>query len=441
MLLQAGGDRDAAARCGAKVVATEHSRREPGRSWPTGSWLVVTGDEDGKTNVIAGKPQTFKAVSRLEWHKSLDEEYTVKAKNGRKRQGSAFSRVLVAELVFVKPWCGRESIKIANLHTHFRTAKKSVRAPSTQQFYVGLYNVIRRHRPQLMCGDFNMSLYNLVAAFHGRLQPVLLASYAWRSGVELTEVTEVDEDEVDDEDDAPPPPPPLPRPAVVGTQPAQPPPLPQPAVVGTQPAQPTPQQQPLPPGIPPPPSRPAPRFYPEVVGTPAAQPPQQQPQQQPVVTGLQPASAPPPPPKQPAVEGASSSSSRPPLPVGLVAAGSLAGVRLNSCGIFSLVPVASMKSTISLATLQPDSDETKNSRVFARGQGYPVTSYVGGVKAFTDTMAARQSAVAVDGVPSLPPAVHKNVTPSKFDAMGLLFRGGAHAPLMAFLGQDFVEIP
>ena len=75
--------------------------------------------------------------------------------------------------------------------------------------------MILRHHPHVMCGDFNMSLYNLVEAFRGRLQPVLLASYAWRAP--LGGPPPVVVEEKSDEEAEPPPLPPLPRPAVVGT--------------------------------------------------------------------------------------------------------------------------------------------------------------------------------------------------------------------------------
>jgi hypothetical protein len=114
---------------------------------------------------------------------------------------------------------------------------------------------------------------------------------------------------------------------------------------------------------------------------------------------------------------------------------------LDSCGIFALLPLASIKSTISAEALVPGSEETSKLRVFSKGQGYPVASYVGGRAAFTATMASRQTAVAVDGRPCLPPAVQKNVTPGKFDAMGILFRGGAHMPLMVFLGRKSWRSP
>jgi len=116
-------------------------------------------------------------------------------------------------------------------------------------------------------------------------------------------------------------------------------------------------------------------------------------------------------------------------------------VRLDSRGIFSLVPVASIRSMISLDTLQPDSEESRKLPVFHKGQGFPVTSYVGGPNAFAKTMAARQTAVAVVAESSLPAAVRKNVAPEKFDKMGLLFRGGARMPLMVFSGKTSWRTP
>jgi endonuclease/exonuclease/phosphatase family metal-dependent hydrolase len=151
----------------------EESRLEPGRRWVRSSWLVVTGREDGKTNIVAAKPEHFKEVKLVEWHKSNDGQYRARG-TGTRRMCTAFSRVLVAELVFNRRWHGRDSIKVMSVHMHHQTAKKTSQSQHTRQFWNGLAHVIQRHRPELMCGDFNMSLFAVPEGLRTRT-PTLLA--------------------------------------------------------------------------------------------------------------------------------------------------------------------------------------------------------------------------------------------------------------------------
>ncbi len=397
-----GGVRDPAGRRQAGEVPWERSRMHPERCWKQGSWLVVKGEEFGKTNIIAAKPSRFKDIKLLEWHKNMDQEYTVKARPSKSRRGRgdsepqpprptrqavAFSRVLVAELFFVKPWCGRDSIKIMNVHMHHLTAKKTVKAESTSKFFRGLFAVIERHRPQLMCGDFNMSLFQILAAFRGYFEPVLLASYAWRQ-VDGSTIEEGGDEDSDDEPSPPPPPPPPPRSVVTG-----------PGLVRSD--------------IPPRPTRPVPGApVPAVAAPPAPVPPPPPPQQQ----------------QQPAAVAA---------PDDVVKS-----VRFDSCGIFSLVPIKQLRSPFTVKVL--DGGEAVDAlRVFPKGQGYPVTSYMGGAKAFRETMAHQAAAVAAAprSENPLPGCSQKHVDPAMFDKLGMLFRSGAHMPLMAFLGHGAFRTP
>ncbi len=387
-----GGVLDPEGRVQDGEAALEESRMHPGRKWRQGSWLVVAGEEGGKTNVIAAKPSRFSTVEVLEWHKSADETYHVKNRRRRgrgdapPRQAVAFSRVLVAELFFVKPWCGRDSVKIMNVHMHHRTAKKSLRSESTLKFFQGLFHVIQRHRPHLMCGDFNMSLFQVLEAFRGHFEPVLLASYAWR----LVDGEAIPEGSEDSSDDSVVPPPPPPPPAV--------------AVRGT-----------LPPGVPPMPRRAVPGALVPAVAAP--QPPG-------------------PPPPKPQQAGAAVAAPQPPVPSPPPPLVDVAGVRFDSCGIFSLVPITSLRSPFTVRVLD-GGEATDALRVFPKGQGYLVKSYVGGEAAFRATMAHQEVAVAASrNVTSPFPGCHqKHVDPDLFDKLGLLFRGGAHMPLMTFLGH------
>jgi hypothetical protein len=91
-------------------------------------WHVVRGQEEGKTVVIAARSTYVAELAQLEFHKSKDGEYKPrgKTKPGReKAKLAAYSRILVVRATLVKPWAGRTSVIIANVHLHHCTAKQA----------------------------------------------------------------------------------------------------------------------------------------------------------------------------------------------------------------------------------------------------------------------------------------------------------------------------
>ena len=84
-------------------------------------------------------------------------------------------------------------------------------------------------------------------------------------------------------------------------------------------------------------------------------------------------------------------------------------------------------------------------KTFPTGQGYPYKSYKGGVDAVRETFLYSQDAFAATrdrGVlrdvrgPLWPLVKERRVDFGKFDPDNLLFRSGAHAPLMVWIGHQ-----
>ena len=84
-------------------------------------------------------------------------------------------------------------------------------------------------------------------------------------------------------------------------------------------------------------------------------------------------------------------------------------------------------------------------KTFVKGQGYPYKSYRGGVDAVRETFLYSQDAFAATRdrrvlravrEPFWPPVKDRHVDFGKFDPDDLLFRSGAHAPLMVWIGHQ-----
>jgi hypothetical protein len=129
-------------------------------------WHVVRGQEEGKIVVIAARSTYVAELTLLEFHKSKDGDYKPRGKTtaGReKAKLAAYSRILVVRATLVKPWAGRTSVIIANVHLHHCTAKQ---APGFQQgrenWWSGFRNILSRFEVDIIAGDFNMALWEVV---------------------------------------------------------------------------------------------------------------------------------------------------------------------------------------------------------------------------------------------------------------------------------------
>ena len=119
-------------------------------------------------------------------------------------------------------------------------------------------------------------------------------------------------------------------------------------------------------------------------------------------------------------------------------------VRYDSCGIFALSPFELVERALDPNLVRGDGVDRL--REFVRGQGYPISSYTRGAAAWQETMAMTTAAVAAavkakselsssDPSAVMPRCREKHADPSIFDSVDKLFRGGAHVPLMVFVGQ------
>ena len=178
-----------------------------GRDDPWASWHVARGDEAGNTCIVAGKRSIFRSVTRLVWHRSSGGRYKTK-KN--KRLVEAWSRILVAELVFWQPRCGMDKVRVCSVHTHRGpAARRAGFTKGADEFWRGLHHRIVKRSIDIIGGDFNMALWDVKS----RLQQcgsevTLLSAYALRQVSAISAVAE--EGDGDTDSDGPPPPPPLP---------------------------------------------------------------------------------------------------------------------------------------------------------------------------------------------------------------------------------------
>ena len=115
-------------------------------------------------------------------------------------------------------------------------------------------------------------------------------------------------------------------------------------------------------------------------------------------------------------------------------------VRSDSCGIFLIKSADDVKRILTVESFLRGS----RLEMHPRGQGYPYKSYRGGVEAVRETFLHSQEAFATtrdrgvvrDVRETLwPPVKERPVSFGKFDPNNLLFRSGAHAPLMIWIGK------
>jgi hypothetical protein len=420
--------------------------RDKTRTWCENSWLVAAGVEEGKTNIVAGKASIFKSVSVLEWVKVPTGTY--RSKN-RKTVLNAFSRVLVAELVFAHPWCGRSRLRVACVHVHYKAAKTDPAAAASDHkchahaFWTGLKFCLWRTKPDLLCGDFNMALYAVPYILtRGDVWmpkwPLLLSSYVWVKEGVAGAILEEDEGDNDN-------PSPRLRKSIGPPQPPPPPPPPPPARKIDRPV-----SRPPPKGIPPKPTRQPP-------GAPCAYGDYRLKTGEavPLLTTVAVA-------EQTAVAGRSSAD---------VVSSAVAGeeaeedeehvdpqtLMFDSCGIFALWSTAHVRRSIPVRAVNGTAPKGLLERCTS-GQGYGMQSYKRMPEGWWEAITPLEQPVPEpcdidakvatgrrDSVPKhntdfkweqLPAIREKLADRSLFDGSQLLFTSGAHMPLMVFLGSQ-----
>ena len=76
----------------------------------------------------------------------------------------AWSRILVAELEFWRPIAGLSYLRVASVHMHRHPAarRQGFRA-GADDFWAGLHHRLQKSNVHIVGGDFNMSMYDVVA--------------------------------------------------------------------------------------------------------------------------------------------------------------------------------------------------------------------------------------------------------------------------------------
>jgi len=91
-------------------------------------WMVLRGDEgpgsDGKSLLIAGRKSLCKELQLRRWEKRFDAKYRARGGSNGKRESKAYTRLMVANVIWNQRMYGRWSTCIANVHLHHKTAKK-----------------------------------------------------------------------------------------------------------------------------------------------------------------------------------------------------------------------------------------------------------------------------------------------------------------------------
>ena len=103
--------------------------------------------------------------------------------------------------------------------------------------------------------------------------------------------------------------------------------------------------------------------------------------------------------------------------------------KIDSCAIFYCQPCGSVKTSITLERF--DSDDGLST--YAKGQGYPLRSYIGDRPALEETL--RQRKLASTDVETVHKVRGKSVKKEMWDEHNSLWAAGGHMPLMAFIGE------
>ena len=89
-------------------------------------WVVLRGDEgpgsEGKSLMIAARKSLCKEIRLRRWEKRFDAKYRARAG----KHSKAYTRLMVADVIWGKRMYGRWSTCIANVHLHHKTAKKDI---------------------------------------------------------------------------------------------------------------------------------------------------------------------------------------------------------------------------------------------------------------------------------------------------------------------------
>lgn len=159
------------------------SRLEELQARPGAQYRVIRGNEDEKSLLIGSRASLTAELQLLKWQKNPDGTY----KDPNKKNKIAYSRIMVANVVFKKPIAGHANLTIANVHLHHLTAKASQGFKTAlNSFFDNLAEIILKYGVRVLTGDFNMSMYQVVPMLRDRKVAIHLAAwFPWMKGGEL----------------------------------------------------------------------------------------------------------------------------------------------------------------------------------------------------------------------------------------------------------------
>ena len=145
-------------------------------------FLTLRGREEHSLCVAARANVCSRVVLKY-WERRLDGKYKKPSSGPTK---NAYTRVMVARIEFDEPNAhfGKE-ITVCVVHMHHMTAKKQPGGgfrDSWERFWPFLAGLLTKHDCNILCGDFNMSLFCLVPQLrnHYNIQMETAACYFWK---------------------------------------------------------------------------------------------------------------------------------------------------------------------------------------------------------------------------------------------------------------------
>ena len=147
-------------------------------------YLTLRGREQ-KSLCIAARSSVCRSLELLYWERHVDGVYTTHTGDGKKRHRvEAFSRIMVAELTFDHTYAefGNKA-RVCAVHLHRMTAKACKGFKQTaKEWWPKLAGVLQSYNVDILCGDFNMALTQVVPEL--RKEQCLIetaAVYFWRA--------------------------------------------------------------------------------------------------------------------------------------------------------------------------------------------------------------------------------------------------------------------
>ena len=146
-------------------------------------YIVLRGNEHGNTLLMAGRAGIVDSMQQLRFDRRCDGRYkTGKDKGKPAATRAAYTRAMVADFGFKRPVCGHDRAVFCNVHFHHLTAKRAPGfAKANDSFWTYLASTVVGCKVRFLCGDFNMSLFEVVGKMRERKIDInLLSWFPWR---------------------------------------------------------------------------------------------------------------------------------------------------------------------------------------------------------------------------------------------------------------------